>query len=75
MQDVEAAIERRAVCGIRGGGDMRGGGVGVTEEHEDVPDAELRWERDGVVEEGQVPAGAVGGGGDAEFGLWITKCQ
>ena len=33
-------------------------------EHEDVPDAELSREGDGVVEEGEVPTGAVGGGLD-----------
>ena len=42
---------------------------GVAEEHEDVPDAELGGERDGVVEEGEVPAGGVGGGGDVVFVL------
>ena len=42
---------------------------GVAEEHEDVPDAELGGEGDGVVEEGEVPAGGVGGGGDVVFVL------
>lgn len=56
MEDVEPAVE--------GGGGGRQGGVGVAEEHEDVPDAQLGGEGDGVVEEGEVPAGTVGGGGD-----------
>lgn len=43
------------------------GGIGIAEQHEDVPDAQLRRERDGVVEEGEVPAGAVGGGADVEL--------
>jgi hypothetical protein len=45
------------------------GGIRVAEEHEDVPDAELGGERDGVVEEGEVPASAVGGRLDAELVL------
>ena len=53
MEDVEAAVEGRW------GGGEGGGRVRVAEEHEDVPDAELGGERDGVVEEGEVPAGAV----------------
>lgn len=59
VEDVEAAGE-----GGGGGGQGGKGGVRVAEEHEDVPDAELGGEGDGVVEEGEVPAGAVGGGGD-----------
>ena len=62
MEDVEAAVEGR-----RGG--RRSGGFGVAEEHEDVPDTELGGERDGVVEEGQIPTGAVGGWGDVIFVL------
>ena len=66
MQDVEAAVEggrgRRRLWGVRGG---------VAEEHEDVPDAELGGEGDGVVEEGEVPAGGVGGGGDVVFVLYV----
>ena len=42
---------------------------GVAEEHEDVPDAELGGKGDGVIEEGEVPAGRVGGGGDVVFVL------
>ena len=44
-------------------------GVWIAEEHEDVPDAELGGKGDGVVEEGEVPAGAISSGGDAELGL------
>ena len=62
MEDVEAAVEGR-----RGG--RRSGWFGVAEEHEDVPDAELGGERNGVVEEGEIPAGAVGGWGNVIFGL------
>ncbi len=56
VQDVEAAGEAAAVRG--------GAGLGVAEEHEDVPDAQLRGEGDRVVEQGQIPAGAVRGGRD-----------
>ena len=61
MEDVEAAVEGGG-GGVKGRGRRRG--VRVAEEHEDVPDAQLGGEGDGVVEEGEVPAGAVGGGGD-----------
>ena len=44
-------VRERCRCGGRG--------VGIAEEHEDVPDAKLGGERDGVVEEGEVPAGTV----------------
>lgn len=37
----------------------------LAKEHEDVPDAELCRERDGVVEEREVPTRAVSGGCDA----------
>ena len=57
MEDIEAAVEGW----WRGG---KGGGISVAKKHEDVPDAELGWEWDGVIEEGEVPASAVGGGGD-----------
>ena len=43
--------------------------VGVTEEHENVPNAELSGEGDGVVKERQVPAGAVRSRRDVEFVL------
>ena len=66
VEDVEAAVE-----GGWGEGE-RGARVWVAEEHEDVPDAELGGERDGVIEEGQVPAGAVGGGGDVVFVLFAS---
>ena len=81
MEDVEGAVEGGrvggiGVCGVevwggfgRVGGWEGVGGGGVAEEHEDVPDAELGGEGDGVVEEGEVPACAVGGGGDVEVGL------
>lgn len=56
--------------GVGDGREVVGGGWGgVAEEHEDVPDAELGGEGDGVVEEGEVPAGSVGGGGNVEVGL------
>ena len=42
---------------------------GVAEEHEDVPDTKLGGKGDGVVEEGEVPARGVGGGGDVVFVL------
>jgi hypothetical protein len=62
VQDVETAAEgpiwRRC-----------DGGIGIAKEHEDVPDAELRREGDGVIEEGQVPTGSIGRGLDAEFSL------
>ncbi len=64
MQDVETAAEgpiwRR-----------HDGRVGIAKEHENVPDAELRRERDRVIEEGQVPAGSIGCGLDAEFSLRV----
>ena len=44
--------------------------IRVAEEHEDIPDAQLGGEGDGVVEEGEVPAGTVGGGGDVVLILW-----
>lgn len=44
MKDVEAAAEGRW------GGRERRGWVRVTEEHEDVPDAKLGGEGNGVVE-------------------------
>lgn len=47
--------------------------VRVAEEHEDVPDTELGWEGDGVVEEGEIPACAVGCGIDVEFGLEMVR--
>ena len=42
----------------------------IAQEHEGVPDAELRREGNGVVEEREVPARAPGRGGDAEFFLF-----
>lgn len=54
MEDVEAAVEGRR-------GWRRSGWFSVAEKHEDVPDAELGGERDGVVEEREIPTGAVGG--------------
>jgi hypothetical protein len=45
--------------------------VRVTEEHEDVPDAELGGEGNRVVEEGEVPSRSVGGRLDVELGLGI----
>ena len=39
----------------------------VAEQHEDVPDAQLRRERHAHVEQREVPAGAVGGAGYSEF--------
>ncbi len=62
MQDIETAAE----------GSIFGwceGGVRIPEEHEDVPDAELCGKGDRVVEEGEVPAGAVGCWFDVELGL------
>ena len=58
MQDVQASSE-----GTFWG--RREDRVGIAEEHEDVPDAELGGEWDGVIEKGEVPAGAVGGWFDA----------
>jgi hypothetical protein len=46
--------------------------VGIAKEHENVPDAELRREGDRVIEEGQVPAGPIGCGLDAEFSLRVS---
>lgn len=68
MQDVEAAGEGVDLGRGRG----RNGRVGVAEKHEDVPDAELRGEGDRVVEEGQVPAGAIGRRGDAKVCLFVV---
>lgn len=45
------------------------GRVRVTKEHENVPNAELRWERYGVIEKREVPAGAVRCGHDVEVCL------
>jgi hypothetical protein len=39
----------------------------VAEQHKHIPHAQLRGERHAHVEEREVPAGAVGGAGDAEF--------
>ena len=64
VQDVETAAEGP----IWGRCD---GWVGIAKEHEDVPDAELRREGDRVIEEGQVPAGSIGCGLDAEFSLIV----
>ncbi len=91
MEDVEGAMEGGGVggvgvCGVVGEGVGVGfggvgdgrekvGGRGVAEEHEDVPDAELGGEGDGVVEEGEVPAGSVGGRGNVEVGLQRGDCQ
>lgn len=54
VQNVEAAAEgsflSQWLVGIR-----------VAQEHEDVPYAQLGCEGDAIVEEGQVPAGAIGG--------------
>jgi hypothetical protein len=43
--------------------------IRVPEKEEDVPDTELCGKGDGVVEEGEVPASAVGRGLDVELGL------
>lgn len=40
------------------------GRVGVAQKHENIPNAELRGERNGVVEKGKVPAGAIRCGHD-----------
>lgn len=82
MEDVEGAVEGCGVGGVGvrevvggvgfrevGDGREEVGGRRVAEEHEDVPDAELGGEGYRVVEEGEVPAGSVGGGGDVEVGL------
>lgn len=75
VEDVEGAVVGRV--GVVGRGCVERGVLGVTEQHEDVPDAELSGKGDGVVEEGQVPAGAVGGGGDVEVvlygGSWLVS--
>ncbi len=68
MNHVEAATER-SVFG------WHEGGIRVPEEHEDIPDPELSWEGDGVVEEGEVPAGTVSGGLDVELGLGTLVMQ
>ena len=72
VEDVKATVE-----GCWGG--RKRGGVGegrwyvrVPKEHEDVPDAELGGKGNGVVEEGEVPAGAVGGWGDVVFVLFAS---
>lgn len=41
--------------------------IRIAQQHEHVPDAQLRGERDRVVEQREVPAGAVGGRADAEL--------
>lgn len=64
VQDVETAAEGPIWCRCDGW-------VGIAKEHEDVPDAELRREGDRVVKEGQVPAGSIGCGLDAEFSLRV----
>jgi hypothetical protein len=64
VQDIEAAAEGSVFGWFERG-------IRVPEEHEDVPDAELCREGDGVVEEGEVPAGAVGGGLDIKPGLGV----
>lgn len=72
MEDVKAAIERTRRGDFRRGRGSRSGGrqgFGVAEEHENIPYTELGRERDGVVEEGEVPSGAEGGGGDSELSL------
>ena len=68
VQDIEAAAK-----GLVFGWFERG--IRVSEEHEDVPDAELCREGDGVVEEGEVPAGAVGGGLDIKPGLSVLAMK
>ena len=68
MQHIQLPAERPLRVGMGRVG--REGGVLVAEEHEDVPDAELGREGDRVVEEGEVPAGAVGCGFDLEVLLY-----
>jgi len=55
VQDVEAAAEGPVICWCEGG-------VGISEQHKDVPNTKLGWEGDRVVEESEVPAGAIGRG-------------
>jgi hypothetical protein len=62
VYDIETAAKRS----VFGSGE---GGINVPKEHEDVPNAELSWEGNRVVEEGEVPAGPVSGRLDSEFGL------
>ena len=78
MEDVKAAVEGGfgGVVVVRVWGFGSGGRsetwqvIRIAKQHEDVPDAELGGEGDGVVEEREVPAGAVGGGSDVKFGLY-----
>lgn len=76
MEDVKAAIKgrghgrcgERAVRAFDGRGRWRDNSrwrrsrVRIAEEQKDVPNAELGCERDGVIEEGEVPTCSVGGG-------------
>ena len=66
VQDVKATVIGW-VDAIRGSGctGHQSVDIWVAQEHEDVPNAKLCGERDGVVEESEVPACTVGCGGDA----------
>jgi hypothetical protein len=43
--------------------------VGISKEHEHVPYSKLSWKRDGIIEQGEIPACSVRGGRNPQFGL------
>lgn len=53
----------------RGGGRSARRVLGISKEHEDIPNTKLGWEGDRVVEERQVPPGTVGCGWNPHFVL------
>lgn len=69
VKDIEASIKGKRFL-VRFGECRKGGyDVCVTKKHEDIPDTELSWEWDGIVEYSKVPTGSVRGRGDAKLGL------
>ena len=69
MEDVHATVEIEGFVRAGGEGGYGCDDVGVAKKHEDVPDTELCWEWDGVVENGKVPASSVRGGSDTKLSL------
>lgn len=76
MEDIEAVVEAlrgRVSVAVKIGSLVRcrsGDGVrdvGIAQQHEHVPDPQLRGEGDAIVEQCQIPARAIRGGRDAQL--------